>query len=155
MAHGARQAKKTMLDSTAPRNAAALFFAPNKTQSPHTGRNSSGEGLESAMAPQSNPNRSQLRVVFLASLPMPRMRNAMTSTQAKSMVVSVISHTQRTAYCMAAGYKAHSHPDHCAILALLCSFRLQRFALSYAAEIVAAEKMVLIERMTQPESAEY
>jgi hypothetical protein len=46
---------------------------------------------------------------------MPRARRARTMTFEKRKAVTAMSHIQRTAYCMAAGWRAHSHPDQRAI----------------------------------------
>ena len=62
-----------------------------------------------------------------------RMRSASTSIHENRNAVSVISHTHFTAYCIVAGYSAHSHADHSATLRLK-----QRAAISQVVHTISA-----------------
>src|SRR5579883_2380568 len=101
------QVMKRRPAAVARAKAGDLCGAPSKIQRPQTGRKSSMVEFESAMSAQRNPKRSQRRVVCGSDVeggsPMPRMRSVRTRTAAKRKVESEVSHTQRTAYCMAAG----------------------------------------------------
>ena len=87
----------------APGEAGAL----RRIQRPQTGRKRSSVELERAMRAQRSPKGIQRRADcgFEAGVgsPISRMRRARTSTAAKRKVESEVSHTQRMAYCMAAG----------------------------------------------------
>src|SRR5208337_3392116 len=119
---GKRNAKKTRLAKAAPRRAGRSGREPRRIQMPQTGRKRSNVAFEREVRHQKAPKRSHRRMVAgfraLAGSPMPCMRSANTSVQIKSMVVRDISHTQWTAYCRAAGYRAHSQADHTATLRL-------------------------------------
>src|SRR5271156_2010188 len=114
----------THLSSASLRESGApgLFVESMRIQMPQMGRKRSSVAFEREMRPQSVPKSSQGRVVVGfcsgAGSPMPRMRSASTSVHAKSMVVRDISHTQCTAYCIAAGYSAQSQADQTATLRL-------------------------------------
>src|SRR5271156_6210163 len=117
---GKRKAKQRRPARAAPRRAGRSGREPSRIQMPHTGRKRSNVAFEREMRPQRAPKRSQRRMLggscSGSDSPMPRMRSASTSVQVKSMVVRDISHTQWTAYCIAAGYNAHSQADHIARL---------------------------------------
>ena len=78
------------------------------------------------------------------------MRSASTITAANSAVVSDISHTQCTAYCIAAGYTAHSHPDHTPTRR-----PKHRAPISHTSIAVHAESTQLIASTTHAEAAVY
>ena len=76
------------------------------------------------------------------------MRSASASTKLKSAVVMVISHGQRTAYCIAAGYSAQSHADHSATRR-----SKQRAAICQMATAVAAENADCMVNSTHADAA--
>ena len=94
----------------APRKALPFSLAPTKPQIPHTGKNSSREAFNKAIAPQHNPNaahRAEVRPSIPDTLsPIPCILNVSTTTHISSKVVRHISQGHRTAYCIAAGYSA-------------------------------------------------
>src|ERR1035441_3679297 len=108
-------ARKTNPARMAPVREWDCFQVFARIQRPATGRKMSREVLQSAMSAQRKPKSTQRRVCPTRSdageSPMPAMRRARTIVQVKRAVVTVISQTQRTAYCMAAGESAHIHAD--------------------------------------------
>jgi hypothetical protein len=77
-----------------------------------------------------------------------RILRASTMTQAKSTVVRVVSQIQRTAYCMAAGWRAQIQPDQRATRGLK-----QRAPISQTAAAVSAEAKQLSVRRAMAEAA--
>src|SRR5579871_1948475 len=137
-AHGATHAQKRTAAGSAPARALLRLGAPATIQSPQAGRKSSGEGLNSAMAAQSRPKSNQWPSAgaSLSSLiaPTARIRSVHATTHANRKVVNVVSHGQRTAYCIAAGYSAQSHADQRETRG-----EKDRMAISQIANAVAAE----------------
>ena len=78
---------------------------PVRIQTPAKGRKSTRAGLASAIAPQMSPKSTQSRIANRPGRSGDRwcIRRASAKAQVKSRVLRLVSHTQRTAYCIAAG----------------------------------------------------
>src|ERR1700679_383466 len=104
---------------------AALSPLPRSIQKPQIGMKRSRVELRRAMRPERMPNAAQREVVcgsaagtssgFSWLSPMARTRRAIAMSFEKRKVVMAMSQIQRTAYCMAAGWRAQSQPDQRAI----------------------------------------
>src|ERR1700678_918518 len=104
--HGPRQAVNSAAATSTPPAWLFQSGAPASTQSPQMGMKIRSAGLLRPVRPQASPNSVQRPVVIAGcsgDASGDRMRSATTSTQENRNVVSEVSHTQRTAYCMAAG----------------------------------------------------
>src|ERR1700678_1621015 len=115
------QARKSIAARAACKRERVGFALPKSIQRPQMGRKRTRVGLERKIIAHRMAKMAQRMVGLVAASvgqsviavrpAMPRMRRAITKVQAKRPVVRDVSHTQWTAYWLAAGYKAQSQPD--------------------------------------------